>query len=252
MTDFSKPLLLAGDLYIGDASTDGTFAELDGPFETDKLAVQPSANTVEMTSKAIATYGQVISSVVLPGVTNVSISFMDIPAEILALMFMGTFAALTQSGSTATDESVTAAHDRWVPLAKKKITAGSVVVTTDPAGTTYTEGTDYEIEYNTGMLKALSTGSISDAQALLVDYAYGTIAGDTVTLATSSQQIKGLKLVGVNLHDNTPCELLLYRVKLRPTGEMDLKAGEHVKADLSGIAETPTGMSSPGSFSYLG
>lgn len=251
MSELTKPLLLSGDLFFGDASSDGSFATLQGPIEVDKMSVQPTANTVEQTSKARATYGAVRSSIILPGVTNVSISFMDVPAEILALMLMGDTGTITQSASSATDEAITAKLDKWVPTAYRNITSGTVVVQDVTDTTTYTEGTDYEIEYTTGMLKALSGGSISGDDVLHVDYDYGAVAGETVSISTQSQQTRGLKLVGKNLADNLPVELVLYSVKLRPTGEMDFMGASHVTADVTGVAEKPAALTTPGYWRYL-
>jgi hypothetical protein len=49
-----------------------------------------------------------------------------------------------------------------------------VTVTSDPAGTTYVEGTDYVINYADGKIKALAAGSIG-TNDLLVDYSYSSI-----------------------------------------------------------------------------
>lgn len=85
-----------------------------------------------------------------------------------------------ESGATgsATDESVTSDEGAWVALANKRIDFGSVVVTSDPDGTTYVEGTDYAIDYAEGKLYTIAAangGSIGDSTALLVDYTYYNI-----------------------------------------------------------------------------
>ena len=74
-----------------------------------------------------------------------------------------------------TDEVETAgAEDTWYALAHGRIVPGTVVVTSNPAGTTYTEGTDYIIDYELGKIKALTAGAI-DANDVLVDYSYNAI-----------------------------------------------------------------------------
>jgi len=74
-----------------------------------------------------------------------------------------------------TDEVETAgAEDTWYSLSHGRITPGSVTVTSNPAGTTYVEGTDYVINYADGKIKALTAGSIN-ANDLLVDYSYSAI-----------------------------------------------------------------------------
>lgn len=73
---------------------------------------------------------------------------------------------------TVTDEvEVAGAENAWYDLVHGRITPGTVVVTSNPAGTTYVEGTDFVIDYAAGRIKPLTPGSIG-ANDVLVDYAY--------------------------------------------------------------------------------
>lgn len=75
-----------------------------------------------------------------------------------------------------TDEvEIAGAEDTWYDLAQNNITPGTVVVTSNPAGITYVEGTDYVIDYELGKIKALTAGAIN-ADDVLVDYSYNAIA----------------------------------------------------------------------------
>jgi len=74
-----------------------------------------------------------------------------------------------------TDEVETAgAEDTWYALAHGRIVPGTVVVTSNPAGTTYVEGTDFVIDYELGKIKLLTAGAV-DANDVLVDYDYNAI-----------------------------------------------------------------------------
>lgn len=74
-----------------------------------------------------------------------------------------------------TDEVETAgAEETWYALAHARIVPGTVVVTSNPAGTTYTEGTDFVIDYELGKIKLLTAGAV-DANDVLVDYDYNAI-----------------------------------------------------------------------------
>lgn len=74
-----------------------------------------------------------------------------------------------------TDEEVTGGEEGvWYSLAHGRITPASVTVTSNPAGTTYVEGTDYVINYADGKIKFLAAGSIG-ANDVLVDYSYSSI-----------------------------------------------------------------------------
>lgn len=67
-------------------------------------------------------------------------------------------------------ESWTADVGSWVALDHAHIVSDSEKVY--DGSTTYTRGTDYEMDYTAGEIKALSGGSISDGQSLSVDYDY--------------------------------------------------------------------------------
>ena len=75
---------------------------------------------------------------------------------------------------TVADEAITATDDTWKPLAHQFLTFGTVVVTSDPAGTTYTEFTDYVVDYMGGRIMGLGAGTINGA-AILVDYGYSAV-----------------------------------------------------------------------------
>ncbi len=82
-----------------------------------------------------------------------------------------------ESGYTVaiTDEVETAGVEgTWYDLAHANIVPGTVVVTSNPAGTSYVEGTDYVIDYELGKIKPISAGAI-DANDVLVDYSYNAI-----------------------------------------------------------------------------
>lgn len=79
----------------------------------------------------------------------------------------------TGSTGTITDEDVTADLNDYVALANKRLIPGTVVVTNAGATVTYTEGSDYVVDYANGRLMALAT--ITNGQALKVDYQYNAI-----------------------------------------------------------------------------
>lgn len=78
------------------------------------------------------------------------------------------------------DEHFTSDHDVFVQLSNSPIELGSVEIPhIDPAEDfPYQEGTDYEIEYTLGQVKALSTGSMPDATLIFMDYSFPNPAHD--------------------------------------------------------------------------
>jgi len=67
------------------------------------------------------------------------------------------------------DELFTSVHDAPVQLDFKTMISGTVVVTD---GATYTEGTDYTIDYPNGTITVLSTGTMGNTLVFKIDYRY--------------------------------------------------------------------------------
>ena len=85
------------------------------------------------------------------------------------------FAGETGYTVAITDEVVTGgAEGTWYDLAHARVIPGTVVVTSNPAGTGYDEGTDYIIDYELGKILFLSAGDI-DTNDVLVDYQYNAM-----------------------------------------------------------------------------
>ncbi len=105
---------------------------------------------------------------------------------------------------TVTDESFTSNHDTWVDLSTKPIDMQqSVVVTTDPAATTYVEDTDYIIDYAQGRIQVLSTGGMANSTGFLIDYEKTLRAVDmsTITDFISIDRVEVSQQNGYNYHE---------------------------------------------------
>jgi len=90
-------------------------------------------------------------------------------------LYFEAFTGETGYSTSVTDEVETGgAEDTWYALSHGRITPASVVVTSNPAGTTYVEGTDFIIDYAAGRIKFLTAGSIN-ANDVLVDYSYTAV-----------------------------------------------------------------------------
>ena len=69
-------------------------------------------------------------------------------------------------------EAFTSVFDTAVPLANQSIVLGTVVVKSSDGLTTYTEGTDYTVNYISGTITVLSTGTMLNATTYQIDYNY--------------------------------------------------------------------------------
>ncbi len=235
-----RPMILAGDFFFKNPPSATSFI---GPLETTEIVVTINTDTVEQQSFSRDTWGAVRSSVVLPGSTEVQITFQDITPDMMAMVLMGQMSSQSLTAGSVTDENVTAELGYWVPLTKRNITSGTVVVTDSAGATTYVENVDYAIEYVTGMLMALPGGAITDGQALKVDYSHGANTIKKIDASNQSQiRIFGT-LVGVNLADPSQRRLVATfpQLSLRPSEDIPLKGEEYITTTLTGVAELASG-----------
>lgn len=238
-------ILLAGDVYIDRFDPTGNATGLIGPLNTGKLLVKMEVEEKVQTSQMKSDFGQARATVNIPKPSVISVEFKDQPPEILAMALLGNPETLTEAIANVTDEPIIAVLGRWVDLPNRSITAGTVVVTDNPLVTTYTEGTDYEINYDMGLIRAIKGGAIADADALLVDYDSVVVSGTTIAGGAQSQISARILLDGTNLVTGKPVHFEAYKSTLRPDGDVDLNSGEFVSTTLTGNMITPPGKSSP-------
>jgi len=73
-------------------------------------------------------------------------------------------------------EGFTFVDDEWLDLANTRLESGSVAVS-DGVGGTFTEGVDYEMDYATGRIRRLASGSMATGVAYTVSYTSENITG---------------------------------------------------------------------------
>lgn len=85
------------------------------------------------------------------------------------------FAGESGLHNAVSNEDVTLILNTWVDLDYGRLEVGTVVVTDDSNSPTYTEGTDYLIDYELGKIKMISATNISTNLAVHVSYHYDAI-----------------------------------------------------------------------------
>jgi hypothetical protein len=152
-------------------------------------------------------------------IVTIAMTMESIDNENLALALYGTTTAVV--GATASDELLTAQHDLWVALDNIKVSA--VIVGDDATPTiTYVLDTDYELNEETGSIRVLSTGAITDLQVVFVDY---TFAGyDQIeAIITSVAPERWIRFEGLNTADgNNPVVIDIYKGSIQPLAELAL------------------------------
>lgn len=97
---------------------------------------------------------------------------------------------------TVTNESVTADVGNYTELDGYRIDEDSETVY-NASGAEMTRGTDYEMGYENGSIKALSGGSISDGTTIQVSYDYQATDGTTSTILDLVPLFVALLILGV-------------------------------------------------------
>jgi len=245
-------LTMAGNVHAAVLSETGAFSGFLDKMNSTELTISAGeATQIPRKSRLHDTDGQILDTAITPGDPNVSLtSDENGTANILALAMLGEVAAVNEAGGSITDESVTARHDLWIPLAGKNIAQAGFVVTDDPETTTYVEGDDYEVDRVFGMLKILSGGAITDGQALLVDYDNLTVSGEKVRGVVKSSLRLRILMNGKNKYTGRKGILLIRDCELSPGG-INVLANEPVAAQYSGLIRTPDDGSDPFEMQYL-
>lgn len=181
-------------------------------------------------------------SIVQSITVNATLVLESLDRENLALALYGNSAL--DSGTSVTDQTVTGYHGLWMPLGHTNITDSTVVVA-DEAGvspaTTYTEGTDYDIDYGAGMILVYSTGDITDEQTLYIDYTYGD-QNRVEGIVSSAAPERWLRFNGLNTVKAPAKSLVvdLFRVSVQPLTSLQLINEElaEMSIELTVLADT--------------
>ena len=242
----ARGFLGAGDLYARVYNpTTGQYDQWTGPFESTKFEIKPNSELKEMSSRGRSTYGQVIESVPLPKPADLSVTFAEVNKESIAMALFGTASVVNQGSGSITDEVVTAALGKWVQLAHGNVATAGFVVTNSAATVTYVLGTDYEVNYRIGLVRAIPGGAIADAASLKVDYAYNAISGTAIAGGTQTQIRAQFKLDGVNFADQLPVIVDVWEAVLTPDSAFDFLQNDFAEIALKGRLKTPAGKTEP-------
>lgn len=197
--------------------------------------ITPTPEEIKKYSSASAA-ADLIASDVIRTTLALSIAGDEFSKENLAMALFGGTGTLSQSIDTVSEESLPGVlQDRWYKLLYRDV--DTIVVTTDPAGTTYDITDDYLVDEVSGRIYIVPTGDISDEDDILVSYGYGTIALDTV-LGMTATSVKGLiRFIGDPARGPT-FEVEIWRASVRSDGAIGFISDEYASWSLSGDIES--------------
>ena len=241
-------LLVAGNFFVDRLNAQGQSTGIIGPINTTKLAIKTDADEKVRGSKKKDSYGQALSVVKIAKPVEVEWSFDDQPAELIAMALLGDTQVLNTGSGNLTDEAVTLpTNQRWIQLPESNFAALGFVVKKD--ATTLVLGTDYEVNYALGLVRAVKGGAIEAGGAVTVTGQHNAISGTLIRGGINAQTRARIFGEGTNLETGKPIKLDVFDASLSPTAAIDFAASEFVSATLAGKAQLVAGKDHP--FEYL-
>lgn len=242
MTTESTGLLLAGDLYMDRLAADGTSQGFLQVANATQMALQQQVEFQDLSSRRRDTYGQLLASVPVPQPGEVSLSLNEINRDNLALALLGDVVNVDQASETFTALAITLKGTNWTEIGHRNIASGLTVTHNT---TTLVEGTDYEINYRLGLIRALKGGSLSGGESLELDGGTNALTGSRISGAVQPSVKAKLKLDGKNLANDRPVLVTVDEAILRPTEAVDFLSDEFVSVPMTGRMRTLAGKSAP-------
>lgn len=220
--------------------------------ETSKFEIKPNSDIKELESKGKETYGQVIETVAVAKPSEVSINLREADYENLLLSFMGSAGTgINQASATVVDEVVVMKIGKYTELANRNLASTGLVLANSDATITYVLGTDYEVIYLTGQIRALAGGAITELQSCKVDYTAGAMTSKKIMGATQTSIRAKILFTGKNMADDTPVLLTCWEGVFTPDNAFDLLANDFGEVTLKGKLKTPVGKTSPFEVDFL-
>lgn len=243
-------LLLAGDVYIAEVLTGGSYGPMVGPINVTELqATPPTTEEKSRSSNKKSSFGQTLDAVQVPkDPAKLSIKWDTATKALLADAIAGKSTAISTNVVTITDEAVTLTTGGYVELANQNLdtVAWSVKKTSD--STVLVEGTDYEVNRDMGLIMALNAGA---SVAVKVSYKTKAVTGTRITGATEITKTRRILVDGINLATNQKVRVVFEKVAFTAKGATDLMKGDFVDGQLEGTLITPSGKDSPWSMTIL-
>ena len=243
----------SGDVLINvkDATTNA-YKGWVGPLFASAFEPRANAERESLLSKSRSGYGQSIGSVSIGGEPTFRMTLRDANKDAIRLLFLGTETAFTQSASTAVDAPVRAFQGQLLRLAHRNVTA--LVLTSDPAATTYVLGTDYTMNNaRLGFVQVVAGSALAAAIVtagavglpLLADYSYAATSGWNIKANTQPSLRAHLLFDGLNQENQEDVECEIWEVVLTPDAGFDFLADGWNEVPLTGTMITPAGRTEP-------
>lgn len=215
---FSALGVKTGELFVGNASAFAINA--------------PSIEKKEQKGMMRENFAQTTKSVITKLEQELKFTLTDINRENLVLATFGQGSTVSQTAGTGT-ETLAAIHDRWVKMGHRKLDPATPPVVT-VAAEVQTEGEDYEIDYQVGRIKALSTGGIADAASMSIESHWLAMTGYQVSGQKVNKIEAYIRLIGRDVANERDCEVIVHKCQLEPSGDINWLTEDFVTLEFKG------------------
>jgi len=215
-----------GDVYLQEWVNGALSPEVMGPLSGTLLGIQTESETKQNISKGRDSYGKTVDEDVAPKPTKVNLGFNRASSQLVAIAFQGSVADSTVAGGTITAESITFKHDQWVAVSQSNLSAVTIA--------TKTEGTDFEVHPRLNMLKALSTGTITDNEVLTFSATYGAIDSKQIKGGTRSKITFQIVMDGKNRIGGKDFTIRIPEITLRNDADSDQLSDDFLELKFAG------------------
>ena len=243
MTEATGALQIVGTIFI-ESIVNGVkqgLKEVPGMIE---FSVTPKSKVDPQKSRDRATAGQVTAVVAQQEPAELKIKFSAFNPKVMAIAMMGESSVIDVAAATATNVAVAAKLDCFVKIGSKNLVAGTVVKNT--AGTvTYIPDVDYTLNHALGLLQALSTGAITEGQALKLDVANAAYSGFLTRGATTPSINAYILVDGENLADHENVSLEIDHAVLTATSPVMFMSDKMSEMEMTGFMVTLPGSTDP-------
>ncbi|MFM5495581.1 hypothetical protein ACET9I_03255 [Aeromonas veronii] len=239
----SETLHLEGDLFI-ETFTNGVSAGVIGPIDVDSLEVKPDSQKISIPSKRKGQYGQARENYHIPKPAMVTIKTTEIPPVLLAAAFMGLESPINQGAGTLTDLPVVLpAWPKWAQLGKSNIAATGLAI--KEGATALVVGTDIEVNYALGLVRAIKGGSVADGGSLTVSGTYNAVTGTRIAGNIQPEIKARLLLDGRSIVSGESIKLTVPRASLSPKKAVDFMSDKPIEIELEGELLAVDGETAP-------
>jgi hypothetical protein len=243
----------SGDVLINvKDNTTNAFKGWVGPLFASAFEPRANAERQSLLSKSRIGYGQSIGSVSIGGEPTFRMTLRDANKDAIRLLFLGSETAFAQAASSAVAVPVTMYAEQLLRLAHRNIS--SLVLTSDPVGTTYVLGTDYTVDNaRMGFVKVVAGSDLETDLAaagaagleLLASYSYAATSGWNIRGNTDPSLRAWILFDGKNQENQEDVECEIWEVVLTPDAGFDFLADGWNEVPLTGTMITPAGKTEP-------